>query len=154
MHWNLKHSPNAKCSCFYLWGECLWFHSEMSHFVLIYAVSKCIWFVFIREFKVSFGGFVFVTVKRTIRSGKNKRNRRFIKMLNKDKAKMSPAMYNEEGLESWLRGNLGFQKLRLVLSVCDSIFTRPSCAAKPETKPFVPCDLHFVKSTKWFHDGI
>lgn len=33
-------------------------------------------------------------------SGKNKRIS-FIKMLNKDKAKMSPAMYNEEGLEPW-----------------------------------------------------
>lgn len=29
------------------------------------------------------------------------RKQNFIEMLNEDKAKMSPAMYNEEGLESW-----------------------------------------------------
>lgn len=36
-----------------------------------------------------------------IRSGKKMRKHNFFEMLNEDKAKMSPAMYNEEGLEPW-----------------------------------------------------
>lgn len=56
-----------------------------------------------------------------------------MEMLNEDKAKMSPAMYDEEGSEAWREeGALGVQKPRPLLSASDSIFTRLAWVAKSE----------------------
>lgn len=56
-----------------------------------------------------------------------------MEMLNEDKAKMSPAMYDEERSEAWREeGALGVQKPRPLLSASDSIFTRLAWVAKSE----------------------
>lgn len=100
MHWKLKHSPKAKCSCFYLWGErCGFILKWVILFWFIQLVNVSDLFS-LGSWKFLFV-FVFVPVKKTITSGKNIRKHNFIEMLNKDKAKMSPALYNEECVKSW-----------------------------------------------------
>lgn len=154
MHWNLNPSPNAKRSCFYLCGEhygfllrwvtLLWFMQLVNVSDLFLLVSSKFVFCFLFVF-VSFCWFLCSPVKKTIRSGKNKRKQNFIVMLNKDKAKMSPAstMKRDWGLGN-KRWTWNFSSLGLCVSIWQHLYKAILGCPIRNTKPFVLCDLNFV----------
>jgi len=152
MHWNLKRSPNAKCSCFYLWGECcgfilrwvtlFWFIQLVNGSDLFsLGSSKFVW------------GFWFLFLGRKqsglIRISGNK-------ILLKWSIKIKPGCHLPCTMKRvW---SLGIERETWEPRLCCQYLTA-SLQGHPElpnqkTKPFVPCDLNFVKSTKWFHDGV
>lgn len=132
------------------------FHSEVSHFVLIYPVSKCFWFVFIRELKVCFCFvFVLVPVKEIIRSSKKTRKQ----TLQKCSMKIKPQCHLPCTMkEVW---NLGIKReswdFRSPGLCCQSLTASLQGhlgLPNQKTKPFVLCDLNFTQSIRRFCDGI
>lgn len=111
----------------------LWFHSEMSHFVLIYPVSKWIRFVFIRELKVCFVLFLFLFQGRNLSDlVRIRRNKILLELSIKIKPTCHLPCTMKRVWSLGIKRDLEFQKPKTLLSVSDSIFTRPSWVAKSE----------------------
>lgn len=143
------------------------FHLETSHFVLIYPVTKCIWFVFIRELKVwllLICLFLFICLLLSgVWGGSNNISSlvktQESKILLRCSIKIKLRCHQPWTMKrAWSLGTKRETRDFRSLGLCCQYLTA-SLLGHPElprqkTKPFVLCGLNFVQSIKWFHDGV